>query len=113
MPNNYEKILNSLPNVVNMLKGISKDLWYIFLPASAEHLHQLELQIVANKLNENKRNQVMAIQLLCGLPLRPNEPLRETQAKAHLQGHRRGKLFDKFKKKKKNDDDNPSGHFDA
>lgn len=113
MSNNYEKVLSSLPNVVNMLKGISKDLWYIFLPASAEQLHKLELQIVANKLKENQRNQVMAIQSLCGLPLRPNEPLQETQAKAKLQGFRNGKLYDKYKKKKNDDDDKPSGHYDA
>ena len=49
-------------------------------------------------------NRVMALQKLCDFPLRPNDSLRETMAKARLQGLRRKKLMDRLNDK---DDQNP------
>ena len=85
MKSEYEKALESYPNIKNMLEGINRQLWYIFLPASIEELTQLELAIVDFQKREAVRNQVMSMQNLSGLRLRPNEELAETRARAALK----------------------------
>jgi len=94
----YEKALESYPNIKNMLEGINRQLWYIFLPASIEELTQLELAIVDFQKREAVRNQVMSMQNLSGLRLRPNEELAETRARAALKGKMKDKLRKRYKK---------------
>ncbi|MEW5923900.1 MAG: hypothetical protein AB1746_07930 [Candidatus Zixiibacteriota bacterium] len=100
MKSDYEKALDSYPNIKNMLDGINRQIWYIFLPASVDDLPHLEFAIVNFKKREQIRNQVMSIQNLCGLHLRPNEPLQEVQAKAQIKG----KINDELMRKQKDRD---------
>jgi hypothetical protein len=78
--------LDSYPNVKVMLKGISRQLWYIFLPDNVDDLAMLEADILAQKKRDVERNKVMAIQNLCGFMLHPNEPLREVIVQAKKEG---------------------------
>jgi len=96
----YEKALESYPNIEQMLKGINRQLWYIFLPASIDDLPQLEQAIGSFKERELERNQVMSMQNLCGLRLRPNEALPETQAKVRLKGKIKEEMRNKLNNKK-------------
>jgi len=104
MKYNIDEKLSSYYNVRVMLQGIPRSLWKIFLPEEAEGLGKLEMNILAFKVREVERNRVMALQKLCDFPLRPNDSLRETMAKARLQGLRRKKLMDRLNDK---DDQNP------
>jgi len=98
---------------MGMLNGLSRDIWYIFLPGSSEDLFRLELNIIGQRLKDSERERVMALQNLCGLPLRPNETLAEVRAKARLQGKRKGRLFEDFMKRQDDSDDNPPGDPDV
>jgi|GEM_PF-1267150 len=99
MKYNIDEKLSSYYNVRVMLQGIPRSLWKIFLPGDAEGLPQLEMNILAFKVREVERNRVMALQKLCEFPLRPNASLRETMAKARLQGLKKKKMRDRFKNK--------------
>ncbi|MFZ5981617.1 MAG: hypothetical protein ACOYVF_13395 [Candidatus Zixiibacteriota bacterium] len=103
---NIEKHLDSFYNIKVMLKNMPRELWDIFLPENVEGLPQLEMNLLAFKIRETDRNRVMVLQKLCGFPLRPNASLRETQAKARLQGLRKKKLLERLEK----DDQDPNTH---
>lgn len=100
MKSKYEKALESYPNIKGMLKGLNRQLWYIFLPASMDDLPELERAIVEFREREKERNQVMSIQNLSSLRLRPNESLKETQVKAELKGKMKKELHNKYKNRK-------------
>jgi hypothetical protein len=102
MKYDVDKALRSYLNVREMLKGIPRELWDIFLPDSRKDLARLETAIVAFKRHEMEREQVISIQKLCGFPLRPNASLRETNIKARIQG-----LKNKLRQRKKNDSHGP------
>jgi hypothetical protein len=76
--------LKSYHNVRAMLKGIPEDLWDIFLPDSPNGLPILEGRILTFRSRESDRKKVIAIQKMCGFPLRPNAPLREMAAKVKI-----------------------------
>ena len=101
MKSEYEKALESYPNIKSMLEGINRQLWYIFLPASINDLTQLENAIVDFRMREAERNQVMSIQNLSGLRLRPNEPLVATRARAALKGKMREEILKRYKNNNK------------
>ncbi len=113
MSGKYENAMKAFPNIMGMLNGLSRDIWYIFLPGSSEDLFRLELNIIGQRLKDSERERVMALQNLCGLPLRPNETLAEVRAKARLQGKRKGRLFEDFMKRQDDSDDNPPGDPDV
>ena len=100
LKSDYEKALESYPNIKGMLAGINRQIWYIFLPASINDLSRLEQAIIDFRKRERVRNQVMSIQNLCGLHLRPNEPLQEVKARAQIKG----KINDELMKKHKDRD---------
>jgi hypothetical protein len=78
------KTLKSFHNVRVMLRRIPRQLWSIFLPESVSELPDLESRIPAIRAREADRKKVMAIQQMCGFPLRPNASLREMQAKLKI-----------------------------
>ena len=86
MKDDIKKGLAAYPNIRKMLRGMRKQLWDILLPQSIEELAQMEANIVAFRKRAAEREQVMAIQHLCGMPLQPNAELREVQIKAKIQG---------------------------
>jgi len=96
--------LKAFPNIRTMLEGVPRDLWDIFLPTTADKLPQLETRIYDFVLGEPDREKVMSIQRLCEFPLRPNASLSETMAKARIQGMKKAKLLDRFKRE---DDQTP------
>lgn len=100
MKSDYEKALESYPNIKGMLAGISRQIWYIFLPAAINDLSRLEQAIIDFRKREQVRNQVMSIQNLCGLHLRPNESLQDAKAKARIKGQ----INDELRRKHKNHD---------
>jgi hypothetical protein len=89
---NYDinKALKSYHNVRAMLKGVPEDLWDIFLPDSPNGLPLLESRILAFRPREADRKKVIAIQQMCGFPLRPNAPLREMAAKVKILRMKKG-----------------------
>ena len=84
------KGLKSYHNVRGLIKGIPKQLWYIFLPSSPNGLPVLESRILAFRSREADRKKVMAIQQTCGFPLRPNAPLREMVARVKILRIKKG-----------------------
>lgn len=79
-------IPDSFPSVKKMLESIPRELWYIFIPESEDGLAMLEADILAQEKRDTERKRVMAIQKLCGFPLRPNESLRDVVARAKKAG---------------------------
>ena len=86
MKKDIDKILASFPNMRRMLESIPQDLWDILLPETEDALCMLEADIIAQEKRDLERSKVMAIQKLCGFPLRPNEPLLDVIARAKIQG---------------------------
>jgi hypothetical protein len=79
-----------------MMAGIPRELWPLLLPRSAAELPALEEGIAKLRAREEERSRVMAIQKLCGLPLRPNATLRATKARARLQGIMRERMLERY-----------------
>jgi hypothetical protein len=88
------------PAIMQMMAGIPKELWPILLPRSPADLPALELNTIRFRVREEERRQVMAIQKLCGLPLRPNHSLRATRARARLQGIMKERMLDRYNKRR-------------
>jgi hypothetical protein len=84
------KALKSYHNVRAMLKRIPQELWHIFLPETLNGLPVLESSIMTFRGRETERKKVMAIQQMCGFPLRPNAPLREMATKLKIHRMKRG-----------------------
>jgi hypothetical protein len=102
MKYDVDKALRSYINIREMLKGLPRELWSIFLPDSPKDLPWLETAIIAFKRRELEREQVISIQKLCGFPLRPNASLRETNIMARIEG-----LRNKLRQRNKNDRQGP------
>lgn len=64
-------------HVVKMLEGIPEDLKDLFTPTTEEELAQLEINIVKWRARVQERQKVMQLQGRYGLPLRPNQTLRD------------------------------------
>lgn len=90
--------LDSFPNVMKTLESIPRQLWDIFLPDTIEDLAMLEADIVAQRDRDRDRDKVMAIQQLCGFPLRPNESVQDVTARARIQGLKNQALLDDYRK---------------
>jgi len=82
---NPDQALKSYHNIRAMLKGIPRSLWDLVLPEKIHELALLESRLIKLRLREADRNKVMAIQGMCGFPLRPNAPLREMATKLRIQ----------------------------
>lgn len=89
--------LDSFPNVMKMLESIPRELWYVFLHDTIESLAMLESDILAQRKRDRERDKVMAIQKLCGFPLRPNEPVQDAIARARIQGLKNNSLLDNYR----------------
>lgn len=63
--------------VFKMLEGIPKDLIDLFTPDDEDGLVQLEINIVKWLARAQERVKVMQLQKHHGLPLRPNQSLRD------------------------------------
>lgn len=98
------QIKDDYPNVWLMLQRVPSDLWDLFLPTSPDELPCLENNILMFMGREAEREQVMAIQRLCGFDLEPNASLGEMKALARLQGQRKSDLL-----KRRNLDSDTSG----
>ena len=105
---NYDpqKATESFRNIRRMLGGLPKDIWEIFLPKKEEDLINLEAALIEWRKFEDTRQKVMAIQQLCGLPLRPNMTLNEAQTMARLKGMKKGRLLDEMRRNSNEEDDN-------
>jgi hypothetical protein len=95
-----ERELKHYHNVRMMLESLPGQLRRIFVPATVDEMARLETNILSYKSREREREQVIAIQRLCGFPLRPNLPLREVKAMARIEGRRKDKL-----RNQRNDDE--------
>lgn len=93
MQYDIDKALKSYHNIKIMLNNIPRQLWYIFLPDSVGGLHALESKIMAFRPREIDRQKVMAIQLSCNFPLRPNAPLREVSARLRILKLKKGEFW--------------------
>jgi len=102
MSDKIRQKLGDFPNIARMMKGIPKSLWYIFVPEDENELAMLESDILAQRKRDEERKKVMAIQKLCGFPLRPNQALKEVIALAKSKGMREDELPLDFKR------DNPN-----
>lgn len=85
--------LYAFRNIKKMILQLPTQLWVIFLPDTIKGLALLETNLIVLRKREETRNKVMAIQKLCGFPLRPNASLRETKIKARLQDLKRDKKY--------------------
>lgn len=64
-------------HVIRALEGIPEDLLDLFVPKSKEGLDQFEINIVRWLARANEREKVIKFQKHYGLPLYPNQSLRE------------------------------------
>jgi len=64
-------------HVIKALEGIPEDLLDLFVPKSEEGLDQFEINIVRWLSRVNEREKVIKFQKYYGLPLHPNQSLRE------------------------------------
>jgi len=102
MKYDVKKYLSHYPNVKAMLEDIPQELWELFLPESEGDLPDMEANVMAFKARANEREQIMALQKLCGLEFRPNEELKTTEAKVRIQGIKQRKIYEQFRNR---DDD--------
>ncbi len=63
--------------VVKMLEGIPKDLADLFVPDGEDALMQLEINVVRWLAKVQEREKVIKLQKRYGLPIRPNQSLRD------------------------------------
>ena len=64
-------------HVIKALEGIPEDLLDLFMPKSKEGLDQFEINIVMWLVRLGEREKVIRLQKYYGLPLYPNQSLRE------------------------------------
>jgi hypothetical protein len=91
-----EKYAKVYTAVKAFMESVPRQLWPILLPATPGGLPDLEVNIANFQSRASEREQVISVQRLCDLPLRPNEPLSETTAKARLQGRKYRALLDQL-----------------
>jgi len=97
MDGNFNARLAAYPHIRAMIEKMPRNLWYIFLPGSPDQWSELETCIIDMTRREKIREQIMAIQKLTGMPLRPNEPLEEVIAKARIKGRINNIRFRRYK----------------
>ena len=98
MSANVEQYLDAYTCTKAMLNGLPRDLWDIFLPETPGGLPDLEANIISFVARAEEREAVISLQRLCGMPVRPNEALAETKAKARLRGAQKRKLMEEKKR---------------
>ena len=70
--------------IVKMLEGIPEDLVDLFTPGNKDELIQLEINIVMWLTRSKEREKVIQLQKYHGLPLRPNQSLRDVKIYAKI-----------------------------
>lgn len=63
--------------IVKMLEGIPEDLVDLFTPNNEDELDQLEINVAKWLARSQEREKIMRLQKRYGLPLRPNQSLRD------------------------------------
>lgn len=71
-------------HVVKMLDGIPEDIADLFTPETEDELKQLELNIIQWLSRIQERQKVMQLQKRHGLPLRPNQSLRDVTIRLRI-----------------------------
>ena len=71
-------------HVIKALEGIPEDLLDLFFPESKEGLDQFEMNIVRWLSRVSEREKVIKYQKHYGLPLHPNQSLREVAIKIKI-----------------------------
>ena len=80
-------------HVVKMLKGIPEDLIDLFTPNNNDELTQLEINIVKWLTKVQDRAKVMTLQKRYGLPLRPNQSLRDVRIRLRILELKKNQKF--------------------
>lgn len=80
-------------HVVKMLAGIPKDLVALFTPNNDDELVQLEMNIVKWVARMRERTKVMQLQKRHGLPLRPNQSLRDVTIRVKILELKKNRKF--------------------
>jgi len=71
-------------NVVKFLASLPKDIRNIFVPKNEDELLSLELNITRFSSREKEREKVMDLQREFGLPLRPNQSLKDVLIRVRI-----------------------------
>lgn len=81
-----DKKLNyrSAIHVLQMLEGIPEDLKSLFVPKTMNELAQFELNIIMWLVRSKEREKVIMFQKHYGLPLKPNQSIREVQIRLKI-----------------------------
>ena len=97
---NYDvdKTLQKYHEVRQMLTGIPRDIWPLLLPMNEKELPEFQERIICAAAREAERQEVMDLQRLCGLPIRPNESLGEVKAFIRLRGRKKSRLLDDYRR---------------
>ena len=91
---NYKILSAGVFHAIRALEGIPEDLLDLFVPKSKEGLDQFEMNIVRWLSRLNEREKVIKLQKHYGLPLHPNQSLREVAIRIKilelkkLKGHK-------------------------
>lgn len=104
MKEKIEKALKTCHRIKAMLDEIPRELWDIFLPDSVDDIKFMEKSIRKFKTREAERKKVISLQQTNGLPLRPNNSLRETKIKIRIKALKKGKKKNRFRDKREDKD---------
>ena len=83
--------LRRCENVRNMLEGIPRQLWDIFIPNTVEEFKATDGNVKSFDKRKKEREKVLALQRLYDFPLRPNNTLNEVMAKIMIEKMKRHK----------------------
>lgn len=103
MKYDLKKLQHAYPNTFHMVSDIPEGVWRLLLPASEADLASLEVRLLTFRRREKEREEVMALQKLCGLPLRPNASLHETKVRCRIQGLVKDRLRKRRNKRRSGD----------
>jgi hypothetical protein len=73
--NKHEKM--AAFHILKMFEGLPEELITIFVPDDKDALAQLEINIIQWLIKVKERERIMKLQKQYGLPLRPNQSLRD------------------------------------
>ncbi len=80
-------------HAVKMLEGMPEDLVDLFMPNDEDELAQLEMNIVKWLARIKERAKVIQLQKHYGLPLRPNQSLRDVSIRLKILELKKNRKF--------------------
>ncbi len=89
MEEKIEVALKKCKNVREMLEGIPRQLWEVFMPQTVDEFQASDDNFRSFKARESEREKVIALQRLYSFPPRPNATVRDTITRIMIEKYKR------------------------